>query len=144
MIQFARAFAGSGLFWLWASLALAQAPEAPPAAAAEAEAPAAKAAVPAAKTAAAPARRPGPRVTAATPECAWTGRRIVGLLVRDDVDPADKFLRFYESFGCPTSHIGPALRCVVTSDGTAEGQAKALTERVDACWDKPSLKFLNR
>lgn len=142
MIQFARAFAGSGLFWLWASLALAQAPEtsAPTATpAAEAPAPA-----PTAKAAAAPARRPGPRVTAATPECAWTGRRIVGLLVRDDVDPADKFLRFYESFGCPTSHIGPALRCVVTSDGTAEGQAKALTERVDACWDKPSLKFLNR
>lgn len=141
MIQFARAFAGSGLFWLWASLALAQAPEAP-SAAAEAEAPAAKA--PAAKAAAKAAQRPGPRVTAATPECAWTGRRIVGLLIRDDVDPADKFLRFYESFGCPTGHIGPALRCVVTSDGTAEGQAKALTERVDACWDKPSLKFLNR
>ncbi len=139
MIQFARAFAGSGLFWLWASLALAQAPET----SAPTVTPAAEAPAPAAK-AAAPARRPGPRVTAATPECAWTGRRIVGLLVRDDVDPADKFLRFYESFGCPTSHIGPALRCVVTSDGTAEGQAKALTERVDACWDKPSLKFLNR
>lgn len=139
MIQFARAFAGSGLFWLWASLALAQAPET----SAPTATPAAEAPAPAAK-AAAPARRPGPRVTAATPECAWTGRRIVGLLVRDDVDPADKFLRFYESFGCPTSHIGPALRCVVTSDGTAEGQAKALTERVDACWDKPSLKFLNR
>ena len=137
MIQFARVLAGSGLFWLWANLALAQAAETP--APAATQAPAAE--DPAVKSP--PARR-GPRVTAATPECAWTGRRIVSLLIRDDVDTAEKFQRFYQSFGCPTEHIAPAMRCVVISDGTADGQAKALAEQVDACWDKPSIRFLNR
>jgi hypothetical protein len=26
----------------------------------------------------------------------------------------------------------------------AQAQARALAERVEQCWDKPSLKFLNR
>ena len=141
MIQFARAFAGSGLLWLWTGLALAQAPapaQTPTVAPAATQAPAEK--EPALKSP--PARR-APRITAATPECAWTGRRIVSLLIRDDVDTAEKFRRFYESFDCPADHIAPAMRCVVVSEN-AENQAKALAERVDACWDKPSVRFLNR
>ncbi|MBM3566024.1 MAG: hypothetical protein FJX42_07925 [Alphaproteobacteria bacterium] len=135
MIQFARVLAAGGLLWLQAGFPLAQAaPESKPA-----ETPAAQI-----QTGPRPAR-PAPRATvgAGMTECAWTGKRIVGLLIRDDPDPADKFLRFYEMFGCPVAHLGPVMRCVADSDG-GDTQSKALTERIDACWDKPSVRFLKK
>lgn len=151
MIKFARGLAASGVLLLSGGIVLADAPpasapaQAPPQAQAPAQAP-----PPAAQP-----RRPEARVTAATPECAWSGRRIVSLLIRDDVDTADKHRRFYEQFGCPAPHVGLALRCVIQSEipaaAPAQGavqqgqtQARALAERVEQCWDKPSLKFLNR
>ena len=151
MIKIARGLAISGALLLGAGVALADAPPegAPQVPAAEAPAP------PRANPPAAPPKRPAARVTAATPECAWAGRRMVSLLMRDDVDTADKFRRFYDQFNCPSEHIGPALRCVIQSEipaaAPAQGavqqgqtQARALAERVEQCWDKPSLKFLNR
>jgi hypothetical protein len=148
MIKIARGLAVSGVLLLSAGMTLADAP--PPGAEPKAEP-----AVPAPPPAAQPKRPAAPRVTAATPECAWSGRRIVSLLIRDDVDTADKHRRFYEQFGCPSAHVGLALRCVIQSEIPAQapaqgsvqqGQAhaRALAERVEQCWDKPSLKFLNR
>jgi hypothetical protein len=147
MIKFARGLAASGVLLFSAGLALADAPpesKTEPAPAARIQAPAT------------PLKRPAePRVIAASPECAWSGRRIISLLVRDDVDTADKHRRFYEQFGCPTAHVGLALRCVIQSELPAaapaqgsvqqgQAQARALAERVEQCWDKPSVKFLNR
>lgn len=157
MIKIARGLAVSGALLLSAGAALADAPPEGAQSGAAPQAPAAGA--PAAPRpvppAAAPKRTVAPRITAATPECAWSGRRIVNLLIRDDVDTADKFRRFYEQFGCPSAHVGLALRCVIQSEIPAQapaqgsvqqGQAhaRALAERVEQCWDKPSLKFLNR
>ncbi len=148
MIKFVRGLAASGVLLLSGGIVLADAPPAPQVS----EPP--RAAPPAIPPAAQP-RRPEPRITAATPECAWSGRRIVSLLVRDDVDTADKHRRFYEQFGCPAPHVGLALRCVIQSEIPAaapaqgsvqqgQAQARALAERVEQCWDKPSVKFLNR
>ena len=151
MIKIARGLAISGVLLLGAGVALADAPpEGAQVPAAPVDARGDSPARPAA-----PPKRPAPRVTAATPECAWAGRRMVSLLMRDDVDTADKFRRFYDQFNCPSEHIGPALRCVIQSEipaaAPAQGavqqgqtQARALAERVEQCWDKPSLKFLNR
>jgi hypothetical protein len=157
MIKIARGLAVSGALLLCAGVALA---DAPPEGARPGLAPAAPAAeAPEAPRLAPPASQPkrpaAPRITAATPECTWSGRRIVSLLIRDDVDTADKFRRFYDQFGCPTAHVGLALRCVIQSEipvqAPAQGavqqgqsQARALAERVEQCWDKPSMKFLNR
>ena len=41
---------------------------------------------------------------AGNPECVWLGRRVVGLLWRDDMDTAFRHLDLYDRFGCP----GPA------------------------------------
>jgi pyruvate/2-oxoglutarate dehydrogenase complex dihydrolipoamide acyltransferase (E2) component len=159
MIKFARGLAACSALLLSAGIAIAQspsgAPETPPAAQAPAaQTPTPAAQPPAARPAAQPRRAAEPRITAASPECAWSGRRILSLLVRDDVDTAEKHRRFYEQFGCPTAHIGLALRCVIRSDlppaptqgNVQQGQAhaKALAERVEQCWDKPSMNYLNR
>lgn len=76
-------------------------------------------------------------------ECAWVGKRIVSLLARDDVDAAGKFVRFYNMFGCPESHVGAAFRCVVSDNG-GPAAAKVLGDRVEQCWERPSMKFLGR
>lgn len=156
MIKIARGLAVSGILLLSAGIGLAQTP--PEGARPEAAPPAPATATPAPPRANPPAAQPkraAPRVVAATPECAWSGRRIVSLLMRDDVDTADKFRRFYDQFACPTEHVGLALRCVILSEPSGQtppqgsvqqgqNQSRALAERVEQCWDKPSVKFLNR
>ena len=106
----AKAWAVASPKLLSAGIGLAQTP--PEGARPEAAPPAPATATPAPPRANPPAAQPkraAPRVVAATPECAWSGRRIVSLLMRDDVDTADKFRRFYDQFACPTEHVGLAL-----------------------------------
>jgi hypothetical protein len=74
-------------------------------------------------------------------ECAWVGKRVVSLLVRDDVDTATDFTRFYAMFHCPETHIGATLACVVSDPGAAR-EGAALTEHVDLCWANPSTRLL--
>ena len=50
---------------------------------------------------------------AGNPECVWLGRRVVGLMWRDDMDTAFRHLDLYDRFGCPGPHIQAAFRCVV-------------------------------
>jgi hypothetical protein len=69
------------------------------------------------------------------PECVWTGRRVVSLLTKDDVDAANQFTRFYSMFGCPAPHIGTALGCYVAWDGQATHE-----EKLEACWSDPNGK----
>ena len=69
-------------------------------------------------------------------ECAFAGKRIVNSLARDDVDTAEKFVRFYERFSCPAGHLRAAFRCTVEGGAVAPG--KALSERVDECWARPA------
>jgi hypothetical protein len=71
------------------------------------------------------------------PECAWTGKRVVSLLERDDVDPANQFTRFYSMFGCPAQHLGITLGCVVAWNGPNETKRE---DRIDACWVDPGGK----
>lgn len=70
-------------------------------------------------------------------ECVWLGRRIVGLLWRDDVDTAMRQMNIYDRFGCPAGHIQMAFRCVVRQ-GTIDAKApESLTARAHACWIEP-------
>ena len=90
-----------------------------------------------------PSRRPADGKPAADdPECAFTGKRIVNSLARDDVDTAQKFVRFYEMFSCPAGHLRDAFRCAVAGGAPAPG--KPLSDRVDQCWDKPPAPAKNR
>ena len=61
---------------------------------------------------------------AGNPECVWLGRRVVGLLWRDDMDTAFRHLDLYDRFGCPGPHIQAAFRCVVRQ-GTYRPQIAA-------------------
>ena len=92
----------------------------------------------------APPARPSVRhkPAALDAECAFTGRRIVSSLARDDVDAAQKFVRFYEMFSCPTEHLRVAFRCAVKGGAPAPG--KPLSERVDECWDKAPIASTGR
>jgi hypothetical protein len=70
-------------------------------------------------------------------ECVWLGRRIVGLLWRDDIDTAIRHMSVYDRFGCPAGHIQMAFRCVVRQ-GTIDAKApESLTARAHACWIEP-------
>jgi hypothetical protein len=77
---------------------------------------------------------PGPRdgEPAVAAECAWIGKRIVSLLVRDDAMAAGDFLPFYLRFHCPEERIGKSFGCVVRN-------GEATPERVELCWADPSI-----
>jgi hypothetical protein len=78
---------------------------------------------------------------AGNPECVWLGRRVVGLLWRDDLDTAFRHLDMYERFGCPSDHIQAAFRCLVLNGGNIDPKAAdKLNGRVQACWVNPLLK----
>jgi len=75
------------------------------------------------------------------PECVWIGRRVVGLLWRDDLATAFRHLDLYDRFGCPSGHVQAAFRCVIRQgsiDPKAEPDAPtSLNSRVHACWLDP-------
>src|SRR6266849_4818001 len=77
---------------------------------------------------------------AANPECLWLGRRVVGLLWKDDLDTAFRHLDLYDRFGCPTGHIQVTFLCLVRQ-GTFDPKATdTLNSRIHACWVNPSYE----
>ena len=77
--------------------------------------------------------------TAGNPECVWLGRRVVGLLWRDDMDTAFRHLDLYDRFGCPGQHIQAAFRCVVRQGNIDPKSPQSLNSRVHKCWLNPAL-----
>jgi hypothetical protein len=71
-------------------------------------------------------------------ECVWLGRRVVGLLWRDDMDTAFRHLDLYDRFGCPGAHIQAAFRCVVRQGNIDPKSPQSLNARVHACWLNPA------
>jgi hypothetical protein len=78
---------------------------------------------------------------AANPECLWLGRRVVGLLWRDDLDTAFRHLDLYDRFGCPTGHIQATFRCLVRHGNFDVKATDTLNSRVHACWINPSVEL---
>jgi hypothetical protein len=77
---------------------------------------------------------------AGNPECVWLGRRVVGLLWRDDLDTAFRHIDMYDRFGCPSGYIQEVFRCLVMNAQTIDPKAaEDLNGRVQACWVNPSL-----
>jgi hypothetical protein len=81
---------------------------------------------------------------AGNPECVWLGRRVVGLLWRDDLDTAFRHLDLYDRFGCPGPHIQQAFRCVVRQGNidpkaSPESINARINDRVQACWLNPAV-----
>ena len=77
---------------------------------------------------------------AGNPECVWLGRRVVGLLWRDDMDTAFRHLDLYDRFGCPGPHIQSAFRCVVRQGNNIDPKSsQSLNARVHSCWLNPSV-----
>lgn len=76
---------------------------------------------------------------AGNPECVWLGRRVVGLLWRDDMDTAFRHLDLYDRFGCPGPHIQTSFRCVVRQGNIDPKSPQSLNARVHACWLNPSF-----
>jgi hypothetical protein len=74
---------------------------------------------------------------AANPECVWLGRRVVGLLWRDDLDTAFRHLDLYDRFGCPAGHIQATFRCLVRQGNPDLKVPETLNGRVHACWINP-------
>ncbi|MBN8935453.1 MAG: beta-1-3, beta-1-6-glucan biosynthesis protein [Rhizobiales bacterium] len=78
---------------------------------------------------------------AGNPECVWLGRRVVGLLWRDDMDTAFRHLDLYDRFGCPGPHIQAAFRCVVRQGSSIDPKSpQSLNARVHACWLNPAAQ----
>jgi hypothetical protein len=77
---------------------------------------------------------------AGNPECVWLGRRVVGLLWRDDLDTAFRHLDLYDRFGCPSAHIQASFRCLILHGNNIDPKAAdSLNGRVHACWINPSM-----
>lgn len=75
---------------------------------------------------------------AANPECVWLGRRVVGLIWRDDLDTAFRHLDLYDRFGCPAGHIQVTFRCLVQQGTIDLKTPETLAGRVHACWIDPA------
>jgi hypothetical protein len=76
---------------------------------------------------------------AGNPECVWLGRRVVGLMWRDDMDTAFRHLDLYDRFGCPGPHIQAAFRCVVRQGANIDPKSPpTLNARVHSCWLNPT------
>jgi hypothetical protein len=75
---------------------------------------------------------------AANPECYWLGKKVINLMVRDDVDTAFRHLDLYDRFGCPSGHIQATFRCVVRQGNIDPKATDTLNGRVHACWISPS------
>ena len=76
---------------------------------------------------------------AGNPECVWLGRRVVGLMWRDDMDTAFRHLDLYDRFGCPGPHIQAAFRCVVRQGSSIDPKSpQSLNARVHSCWVSPT------
>jgi len=76
---------------------------------------------------------------AGNPECVWLGRRVVGLMWRDDMDTAFRHLDLYDRFGCPGPHIQAAFRCVVRQGNNIDPKSpQSLNARVHTCWLSPT------
>lgn len=73
------------------------------------------------------------------PECVWLGRRVVGLMWRDDLDTAFRHLDLYDRFGCPGGHIQATFRCLVRQGNIDPKPPESLSRRVHACWINPNL-----
>jgi hypothetical protein len=76
---------------------------------------------------------------AGNPECIWLGRRVVGLLWRDDLDTAFRHLDLYDRFGCPSAHIQAAFRCLIRQGPIDAKAQETLNGRVFACWLDPAM-----
>ena len=78
---------------------------------------------------------------AANPECYWLGKKVINLMVRDDVDTAFRHLDLYDRFGCPGGHIQATFRCLVAQGADVLVDPKAPDQtnaRVEACWINPA------
>jgi hypothetical protein len=75
--------------------------------------------------------------SAGAPECVWTGRRIVSLLWRDDMDTARRYIDLYDRFGCSSDHLKLAFRCVIEQGPIDAKAADRLASRVNDCWMAP-------
>jgi hypothetical protein len=76
---------------------------------------------------------------AGNPECVWLGKRVVNLMVRDDLDTAFRHLDLYDRFGCPGGHVQAAFRCFTRMGNFDLKAPDALNSRVQACWVNPAL-----
>jgi hypothetical protein len=77
---------------------------------------------------------------AGNPECVWLGRRVVGLLWRDDLDTAFRHLDLYDRFGCPSAHIQAAFRCLILHGSNIDPKAAdSLNGHVQSCWINPAM-----
>jgi hypothetical protein len=75
--------------------------------------------------------------SAGAAECVWTGRRIVSLLWRDDMDTARRYIDLYDRFGCSSEHLKLAFRCVIQEGPLDAKAADRLASRVHGCWIAP-------
>jgi hypothetical protein len=88
-----------------------------------------------------PVRPESPRLAPAQrAECAWLGKRVILVLLRDDLIATKGFMEIYSNFGCPIQHIGQAFGCSTPVAG--QSQANDMKAWVDACWDNPDIKPL--
>jgi hypothetical protein len=78
---------------------------------------------------------------AANPECYWLGKKVINLMVRDDMDTAFRHLDLYDRFGCPGGHIQATFRCLTRFGNQIDPKvAETLDSRVHACWVNPGAQ----
>ncbi len=74
-------------------------------------------------------------------ECRWSGKRVITLLWRDDINGAREQLRFFDRFGCPDTRLRDAFRCVIRSGEFDPQKPESVAAMVEQCWSDPDSEI---
>ena len=78
--------------------------------------------------------------SAALPECAHLGENAISLLMRNDVDAANRHIYFYDRFGCSGAHLQASFHCALLIGMPARDAKESLEDIIRTCWLDPSAK----
>ena len=77
---------------------------------------------------------------AANPECVHFGELAITLMIKNDLDTAQRHINLYDRFGCPGLHLRLSFRCLINVGGIpGKDEKTTLDARVRECWINPNM-----
>ncbi len=79
---------------------------------------------------------------AGTPECVHLGELAITLMMKNDLDTAQRHINLYDRFGCPGLHLRLSFRCLLSIGMPGPKDAKdgvTMDTLVRGCWMNPSM-----
>ncbi len=79
---------------------------------------------------------------AGNPECVHLGELAITLMMKNDLDTAQRHINLYDRFGCPGLHLRLSFRCLLSIGMPSPKDAKdgvTMDTLVRGCWMNPNM-----